>query len=1511
MNTSSRKAGVALIIVLGFLVIISGLAIAFFSSVTTEVQGSRNFASGITTRHLAESAVGIVMGQIRDATTKVNAAWGSQPGLIRVFGDGSGGVSAKADAFYKLYSSNRMVIEGGDISSFLQDDFKSDLDLQWNAKPALWTDLNAPVLVEDPLNPGTTMPRFPIIDPRAYAHKVGQYDMVPSPTNPSTDPRIKNIEGFWYDDTGSPVSGVVGPDAGASKQRLPMPTRWIYVLQDGTLTVPDGGAGTSAQWSATTASKVPSKANPIVGRVAFWTDDESSKVNLNTAGGYADIDLPPNYDATTFAGSFWDTPRFYSEFDRGMPQKESAGQSGNPKAGEPLPGKGGLAICQLLQGEFQRYPGHPGTTSLGLIFRNYLSSEQLYTILPRFGTTNSQNKAPGSTQGGSQRVIPNNPVTGNGGNPFAWDFQIQPKMERLFSSVDELLFGAEGSGVPTSESYIRKTTDTTLKSKFTLSEPAITPELLDKMRFFITAQSRSPELNLFGRPRVTVWPVRHENATESSGLNAFDNLILFCSTIGQSASARPDTTVTPANSNLYRYIFTRRELPAQATIPSTVVDDIERPRNKELMLYIRSLTEKPIPGFSTSANDTLKAKWDKGGVPNRDAILVQIFDYIRCANAIDTTSKTIDGTSTAKPFAPKGVIIPSKPTYLTGQPKGLGRFPTINEASLVFYYSGPTMANGKVELDTAVNRAPKNRTMRAFLLLSTFNPMQGYAPMQDPGNNDPKLEFEISGLQDFQIDVGAGKIPLGFQNNVKNTVYRSSGDTWGGRNFGGFEGFMHTLQGSNSTAKPMKVMASPGVKLGAPFANEALGNSAVAALTPYANQEYYQFQTQQIPTQNLPGIPVPRTTNTFKFYGATLEVKIKYGGKLIQTANLKFPDGNTAWPMPEGDPGPYVGAVAADKALWETKLEVPGVNFAEWMNYDKFRPEMMKHYWEDSGSFYPQWNHGGTAAKPSPWIYQSTLNAAWSFASRLAWAQQGSYAYLQNSSNTNINHYFNRWRQIVQPGDTIRSVIYCQKLTSATQTNSGDLRIAALADNVPVSDYNPHPDYDTSLRRACLLRRADGAIYFPEAGVPTLATGANGGPQISTFGSHVKIGNTEKFPANRAVGNFPKSSLGGVNGVIRADGDVGDFDTGFGDLPDGAYGNKQDEGNVIYAYQDPTSLQWYYPIPYFAGTWQYEKPGNTFTSPSRQMPSAIMMGSLMSRAAEKKGWETLSFAPNTTAQDHPGNSNPKDHLLLDLFQMPVVEPYPISEPFSTAGKVNLNYQIAPFSYISRSTALRAALHPLRVAVLNVGSGANANFMTYKTGVSGAAAGTYDGEKGQNKPIATNPRKILDRDKTVKAFDEFFATAKADSSTGFFKSASQICERYLYPTGATPTNDAAMRNYWVSFGNLVGDNLREKPYADLYPRVTTKSNTYTVHVRVQTLRQLPRDTASGYATWNEGRDNVLGEYRGSTTIERYLDPADPRFNKTNANFVNPDDVNSGTNLETLYRMRTVGSKRFAP
>jgi uncharacterized protein (TIGR02600 family) len=374
-----------------------------------------------------------------------------------------------------------------------------------------------------------------------------------------------------------------------------------------------------------------------------------------------------------------------------------------------------------------------------------------------------------------------------------------------------------------------------------------------------------------------------------------------------------------------------------------------------------------------------------------------------------------------------------------------------------------------------------------------------------------------------------------------------------------------------------------------------------------------------------------------------------------------------------------------------------------------------------------------------------------------------------------------------------------------------------------------------------------------------------------------------------------------------------------------------------------------------------------------------------------EGWKTLLFCPNpasaltntgaaitTVTSRHGGAISPPDHLLLDLFWMPVVEPYAISEPFSTDGKVNLNYQIMPFTYIKRSTALRAVLHGMRVTAIP-------NFWT-----NTAKQFAY---KGQTNP--ENVRYLIDRDNTIHAIDDFFGlyqpsvlAASAGSPAkgpgeGFFKSASQICERFLYPKGsvfvptAQTTTDAAtgytqsftkalitytwtpnavsginsapdvlgngiLNTFW-KYNALTGDNLREKPYTDMYPRLTTKSNTFTVHYRVQSLRQRPYNglsadaaAATWYATWDEKRDQVLSEYRGSTTIERYLDPQDARFKCVDGSGVptaaalsartyGPKSIkimptsqpsvttlpNGPDSLETAYMFKVINEKRFQP
>ena len=117
---------------------------------------------------------------------------------------------------------------------------------------------------------------------------------------------------------------------------------------------------------------------------------------------------------------------------------------------------------------------------------------------------------------------------------------------------------------------------------------------------------------------------------------------------------------------------------------------------------------------------------------------------------------------------------------------------------------------------------------------------------------------------------------------------------------------------------------------------------------------------------------------------------------------------------------------------------------------------------------------------------------------------------------------------------------------------------------------------------------------------------------------------------------------------------------------------------------------------------------------------------------------------------------------------------------------------------------------------------------------------------------------------------------------------------LFPRGL-PVN-SSWDAFWTQNG-LTGDNMRERPYAHIYPRLTTRSNVYTVHMRCQVLKKAP-NTPQG--EWVEGRDQVLGEYRGSTTIERYIDPNDPDLKNYDA---------TSQSAEPYYRFRVVSSKQF--
>jgi hypothetical protein len=232
--------------------------------------------------------------------------------------------------------------------------------------------------------------------------------------------------------------------------------------------------------------------------------------------------------------------------------------------------------------------------------------------------------------------------------------------------------------------------------------------------------------------------------------------------------------------------------------------------------------------------------------------------------------------------------------------------------------------------------------------------------------------------------------------------------------------------------------------------------------------------------------------------------------------------------------------------------------------------------------------------------------------------------------------------------------------------------------------------------------------------------------------------------------------------------------------------------------------------------------------------------------------------------------------------MPVVEPYAISTCMATAGKINLNDQIAPFTYLHRHTALRALLDDLRMPMIPLSEAAN-----YKSSGTGSIWNA------------------IDVDSTLAQIENHFASGSVDA----YLSESEICAVPLVPqTTVKPppfsANDVAgtQKNLAASWagtalpdGGLTGDNLRELPYAQLYSRLTTRSNSYTVHVRVQVLKKITSDPDQNI--WKEGTDVVLGDWRGSYEIERYLDPAAPA--PTAGSALGP------------YKFRIVSAHAFAP
>lgn len=1547
---SSRAKGVALIIVLSMLALMTVLVIAFFTSVTTDYSSAKAYSRGESAKQLADSAVNVVMAQIKDATagfarkddrpendldTDKRLAWASQPGMIRTWDD-------KGDPanFYKLYSSDKMVVKG---NAYQLDADTNDLKNvngvggKWNTQPAIYTDLNSPVLVRD----GTSsIASSPIIDPN---NLVDATSLNPAgPTNTLTYDANKDnkpdIEGFYVAKPETYTSGTVTP----TNNPVPMPIKWLYVLQDGKLTAPTL-SGSNAEFRA--PQPIPTAQNPIVGRIAFWSDDESSKINVNTAS----------------EGIFWDVP-------------VCASLDEMPFAGNPP-----------TKGEFQRIPGHPAMTCLSPVLGNgtldinhgnlqpsdLAAYKKIYDFTPRVLSGDADPMTPHGSQGGTLPItdklymyapqlgdLKNNP-TGQGSQTIVIPAGIATGTARLYSTVDDILFKPD-----------RALQDTSVVNANTLKQD----------RFFLTANSRAPEVTLFNTPRVSLWPITWPyksahlsnnyatadrvpsygtnppnpdtqpltdllSVTMKSGIGKYmapqEQLIAFCTQIGKDGTGMP-----------FRYFFQRQNPDS----PTYDYDNIKR--NRELLgSYLSFLTDKNIPGFGAN----FKGKY---GLIGRDSVLVNAFDAVRGVNMSTTGTNSSGKNSTLYDFTgmyyataasgstasrdqPVWQVAPMNINLGSGNTKSVGQFPTIPEVTLIFYatkrndpYPVTSATSGTFAISNLISASnPQTTEMRMVVYLSEFTPgnpsISSSYWVRARGNS-----FTVNGYSiGFPADPVTGNVV-----QMKETQWLTSV---------GFVNryFQSTTSHQYAPFTPKSFLIGGGT---ATACNRWEFVSAPIPLTPQNGVTNFSFGGSEVAFE----IYGPNTANQnaspdFATAKPVQTIKIDFGA--LNNNQVPIPLA-PRWTQGQGIPKEIALAIPSTSVVTTNTTSIPVTSSTTYYAWPfPGHNDISKngiYLYQDEG-FDLLLKSGTLPASPSrfPVVFNTKKNISTSWAVRMicATSDTSSYSsrcpdipelaattgtmgpmlpssatypkyYPSNLKNNNSGDSYKGATSIITPYDTVLSMTLDPKGPSR-----GDARVIAAMASVPPYYYTPacpgpSRDYEAS-PVGSFPRTTEGAQHH--------SLGLNWSIADSRSSNHLGSGQDITNPDDKiSLLDAPMATVGYDTGTPYKMGKAGSGQPGevnvaafgrtvkmnktestpLGDWTNSS-GNYQDGCYVWYPDQyyatvggrngsGTTKTEVSY-VPFFAHTNTGDDVSQSlnFFSPNRQVSSGIpLLGTLPS--PDKNGlpqaWQTLLFCPNPAfGTGHPGfgtiGGTVADHLLLDFFWMPVVEPYAISEPLSTAGKVNLNYQIVPFTDITRKTGLYGVMKSAKITAIPTGSGTSL-MANYKSAYN---------MNTLHPSVST--RLNIDIAETLKDFDTKFG------NNDIFRSASQICEMFLVPQGQ---NLGLVKGggYWDT-QKLTGDNSREAPYAHIYPRVTTKSNTFQVHYKVQMLK---KRTRSNQAVWEEGKDQVVSEYRGSTILERYIDPNDSKLPDfaTLAPSNNDDDKQKAV-IDKYYRFRVVSTKAFMP
>ena len=1344
-----------MILVLGALALMSFLVVAILSMARTEDRAAKASAEILDARGLAELPPQLVISQIRRATSNLGMefTWASQPGMIRVYQNQSSETRAPLYEVFKLYSSEMMNVLGADFQP-LQEVEKLR---EWASYPSVFTDLNAPIPVRPIQKVGGTAPNalesdvqyiYPILDPDA----------------------LGLVDGFE-------VNSATVPSA-TEAQPVPMPAAWLYVLRDGRMITPISGEATKAVFPTGQVSAQ----NPIVGRIAFWTDDESCKLNLNTATEPAP----------------WEAPRLNSGTDHAY------------------------AEYQPARNEFHRQPGHPAFTALSPVFRSFgkdagsTGGTNAFEPMPdpvkagAFGTFNENTGSDAERfkdyVESNQRLAPrtSDHSTGNSrerGSNYGTRAPTEPEIlkgERLYSTIDELLFNPARTP--------QSVTGDGLQGAATL-----TPEDVRRVRFFLTTRSAAPELNPFNRPKISLWPVQAEDSERSE----LDKKMCIAATFAG-----------------HPHYWQRRSSWASEASPGSSQsrsEDALITRNAALLGYLQELTGRAMPGYGSSF-------LEKYGEANRDHLILSMFDSIRSGVNLENVQRT-NGDVQFR------YLPPSRGTGVGAQPavgeysavplamasndseaksmdvKGFGRFPTVGEVAVVFVATAAQKnINGQGFLDADGDQlADKTTKVRAFIILEPFVPSPG-----QPASS-PAVRYGLQGLDAWQLGGTALGFPVGAVDGKAGPMNRCT--------------FSATRLINNLT---LGGNASPFNGLEAQF----LTTEGEPKEIGIANETQFPWVSEEIVLN-----PPVEANQKMAFKGGLIKLEIRPGmgaaadSPVIQTMEIQFPD-----------------------------LEIPA-------------PQLV-------------------VSRPE----NEALNARFA---------------LQNVNG--------QLRQaLIQKGDVVRSMEL-----DPTGPTKGDYRILASLYTVPKEYFRSVPSLSptSNVQLDKELHTLRSGAYTEGGQFGGAAPMNEGRMANSAVAGQLVTGAAGAVVPTQDVRLFPyPSAVPGLAGARQFSTRFGDWDNGPGLIEDGPYVNRWDFGNLI---SERNGIEG---GGYFSrkGPFVSEDDGITQT-PLRQISSAVAFGSLPTGVYGQpdapnplvvRPWQTLLFCPNPpsratapgvalTNEDHFGFMGVPDHQWLEFFWMPVIEPRPLSVAMATEGKVNLNHQIMPYTYIRRATALHGALEGVRITAI------------HQSATADITSPAHPKSPDPKNPSSLQFRYAVNVTATLRGMDE-----DRFNQGDLFRSASEICETFLVPkrfgepevagevqqstdhrygdaTATTGLTRSNMVEWWngkadapgtVDAFEPTGDQARESPYAEIYPRICTRSNVYQVHYKVQFLR---KSRATDVNVWDETKDRVASEQRGSATIERYLDTTDT---------TQLDHVTEQENQRAVdddYHYRIIQRQPFAP